>query len=151
MPTTNFALCLHPDSPAQHSPTPSSIKVEKRGATLLSAESKAFRKCSADLIRGIQDPELLAWELYTGNVVSEMVVDDMSMVGLSNLQRKTRLLNAARAQITVHPSKFENLLQALRKQPSLKGMAEKLKTAYESIHEVDCKETELKDLSQCKS
>ena len=40
----------------------------------VSAASEAFRKCSADLIRGIQDPELLAWELYSDDVVSETVV-----------------------------------------------------------------------------
>ena len=47
----------------------------------ITAESEAFRKCSADLIRAIQDPELLAWELYSDDVVSETVVDEVSVVG----------------------------------------------------------------------
>ena len=145
-------LYLRPFPPAQHSSTSTSrLKVEKGGAAPLSAASEAFRKCSTDLIRGIQDPELLAWELYSDDVVSETVMDEVSVVGLSDVQRKTRLLNAVRAQITVHPAKFQNLLRTLRRQPSLKDVAEKLKTAYESQLEVDGRETELKGVSHCKS
>ena len=145
-------VCLHPSfPPAQHSSTPSRLKLEKRGAAPLSAASEAFRKCSADLIRGIQDPELLTWELYSDDIVSEMVVDEVNVVALSDMQRKTKLLNAVRTQITVHPAKFQNLLWTLRRQPSLKDVAEKLKTAYESQLEVDGRETELKGVSRCKS
>jgi len=143
-------LFLHPFPPALHSPTPSRLKLEKREVPPLSAVSEAFRKCSADLIREIQDPELLAWELYSNDVVSEMVVDEVSMVGLSDVQRKVRVLNAVRAQITVHPAKFQNLLRTLRGQPSLKDVAEKLKTTHESQLEVDGMETELKGVLHCK-
>ena len=51
----------------------------------------------------------------------------------------------------LNPAKFQNLLRTLRRQPSLKDVAEKLKTAYESQLEVDGRETELKSLSYCKS
>ena len=135
--------------PALHSPTPSRLKLEKRRATPLSAESEAFRKCSADLLRGIQDPEILAWELYSNDVMSATIMEKVSVVGLSDVQRKTRLINAVRAQIIVHPAKFQNLLLALRRQPSLNEVAEKLNTAYESQLEVDSRETELKGVSHC--
>ena len=130
-------LCLHPFPPAQQSSTTSRSKLKKRGAAPFSAASEAFRKCSADLIRGIQEPELLAWELYSADVVSATVMDEVGVVTLSDVQRKTRLLNAVRAQIAVHPAKFQNLLLALRRQPLLKDVAEKLKKAYESLLEVD--------------
>ena len=136
-------LCLHPFPPAQHSSTPSRLKLKKKGAAPFSAASEAFRKCSADLIRGIQEPELLAWELYSDDVVSATVMDEVGVVALSDVQRKTRLLNAVRAQITVHPAKFQNLLLALRRQPLLKDVAEKLKTAYESLLEVDSGKAEM--------
>ena len=96
----------------------------------VSAASEAFRKCSADLIRGIQHPELLAWELYSDDVISETVVDEVSVVGLSSVQRKTRLLSAVRDQIAVDSAKFQNFLLALRKQPPLKDVTEKLETIY---------------------
>lgn len=97
-----------------------------------SAESEAFRKCSSDLLRGIQDPELLAWELYSDDVVSETVVDEVSVLGLSAVQRKTRLLSAVRNQIAVDPAKFQNLLLALKKQPPLINVAEKLETIFKT-------------------
>ena len=142
-------FCPHSYFPDLLSPSPSSSKLKKRAATS-SAESEAFRKCSADLIRGIQDPELLAWELYSDDVISQTVMDKVSVVGLSSVQRKTRLLDAVRLQITTDPTKFQNLLKVLRNQPQLKDVAEKLKTAYESQIEADGRETELKGLSHCK-
>ena len=78
-------------------------------------------------------------------------MDKVSMVGLSSVQRKTRLLDAVRLQTATDPTKFQNLLKVLRNQPQLKDVADKLKTAYESQREEDGRETELKGLSYCKS
>ena len=68
---------------------------------------------------GDTGPELLAWELYSDDVISEIVADEVSMVGQSDVQRKMRLFNAVRDQIAVDPAKFQNLLLALRKQPKM--------------------------------
>ena len=144
-------LYLNPFPPAPHTPSLTKFKFEKSGATPLSAESEAFQKCSADLIRRMQYPELLALELYSDGILSETVMDEMSMVGLSSVQRKMRLLNAVRVQITSNPTKFQNLLLALKKQPPLRDVAEKLKTTYESNLQVDRRETDLKGVSHRKS
>ena len=97
--------------------------MEKKRASPLSAASEAFQTCSADLIRGIHNPELLAWELYSDDVIPQKVMDEVSVVGLSTVQRKTRLLSAVRDQIATDPVKFQKLLQVLRKQPPLKGLS----------------------------
>ena len=115
----------------------------------MSEESEAFRKCSADLIKKIQDPELLAWELYSSNIISKKQVDEVSMVGLSAVQIKTRLLSAVGDQIAVNPAKFQNLLKVLRKQPSLKDIVKKLKETYRTHLKVGDRGTELKGLSHC--
>ena len=99
---------------------------------MTSAMSEAFRKCSADLFRGIRDPELLVRELYSDDVVSETVVDEVTIVGLSTVQRKTRLLTAVRDQIVINPTKFQNLLLVLRKQPLLKDVVDKLEIIYKN-------------------
>ena len=139
-------LCPHPDSPSLHAPSPGSPKADEKPATPMSAESKAFRKCSANLIRAIEDPELLAWELYSDEVISESVVDEVSTVGLSSVQRKTRLLSAVRDTIADDPDKFQNLLIVLRNQPSLKGVADKLKATFDSHCAVDGRGIKLKGL-----
>ena len=135
----------HSYSPALLSPGPSSSKLKKRAATL-SEESEAFRKCSADLMKEIQDPELLVWELYSSNVISKKEVDEVSMAGLSVMQRKTRLLSAVGDQIAVDPAKFQNLLLVLREQPPLKDILEKLKETYRSHLKVGDRGTGLKGL-----
>ena len=65
-------------------------------------------------------------------------MDEVSVVGLSAVQRKTRLLSAVRDQISVDPNKFQNLLQALRKQPPLKDVADKLETIYNNCGKCAC-------------
>ena len=97
------------------------------------AASEAFRKHSADLIRAIQDPEVLAWELYSDQVISDSVVDDVSVAALSPVQKKTRLLAAVRDQITVDPAKISRFIQALRKQPTMEKVARKLKETYRKL------------------
>ena len=97
-----------------------------------SAASEAFRKCSADLIKVIQDQDLheLAWELYSAGVVSASVVEGLNAGGLSPGERKTTLFSAVRKQIDFDPTKFQSLLQALRKQPPLKDVTYKLEITY---------------------
>ena len=102
------------------------------------AASEAFRKCSTDLLRGIQDPELLAWELYSDDVVSETVVDEVSVLGLSAFQRKTKLLSAVRNEIAVDSTKFQSLLTALKKKPPLKSVVEKLETTFKTCGTYIC-------------
>ena len=74
----------------------------------------------------IQNPELLAWQLYSKGVLSEMVVDKVSTMELSTVQKNTKLLSAVREQIAVDQSKFQDLLIILRERPELKDVAEKL-------------------------
>ena len=80
-------LCPRPHSVALHTPSPSGSKFKKRAAPS-SEESEAFRKCSADLIREIEEPELLAWDLFSSNAISKKQVDEVSMVGRSIVHRK---------------------------------------------------------------
>ena len=113
----------------------------------MSEESEAFQKCSANLISEIQEPELLAWNLFSSNTISKKEVDEVSMVGLSAVQKKARLLSAVGNQIGVDPAKFQNLLLVLRKQPPLKDIVNKLKTMYRTHLKVGDRGTGLKGVS----
>ena len=73
-------------------------------------------------------------------------MDVVSAVGLSAVQRKTKLLSAVRDQIAVDPAKFQNLLLVLEKQPQLKDVADKMKATYDSHCAVDGRRTESKGL-----
>ena len=54
-------------------------------------------------------------------IQSQTVLDEVSMVGLSKVQRKTKLLSAIRDQIAEDPAKFQNVFLVFRKQ--LKGVS----------------------------
>ena len=116
---------------------------------LLSEESEAFHMCSAYLIKEIEDPELLARELHTSNVISKNQVDEVSKEGLSDVQRKTRLFGIVGDQIAVDLAKFQSLLKVLRKQPPLENIVAKLEATYRSHLEVGNKGRGMKGLSQC--
>ena len=114
----------------------------------MSEESEAFQECSADLIREIEEPEVLALNLFCNNVISKKEVDEVRMVGLSVSHRKARLLSAVGNQIAVDPAKFQNLLLVLRKQPPLEDIVKKLEETYRSHLKVGDRGTGLKGLSQ---
>ena len=116
----------------------------------MSEESEVFQKCSADLIREIQEPELIAWDLFSSNAISKKQVDEVSMVGLSVAHRKARLLSAVGEQIAVDPTKFQKLLKVLGKQPPLKDTVDKLEKTYRTHLEVGDRGTGLKGLSLLK-
>ena len=116
----------------------------------MSEESEAFQKCSADLIRKIQDPELFAWDLFSSDIISSKQVGKISVVGLSAIEKKTRLLTTVGEQIAVDPAKFQNLLLVLRKQPTLKDIVNKLETMYRTHLKVGNKGRRQKGLSHCK-
>ena len=139
----------HLYSPAPLPSSPSSSNLKKRAATLIE-ESEVFQKCSANLIREIQEPEVIAWDLFASNAISKKQVDEVSMVGLSVTHRKARLLSALGDQIAVDPTKFQKLLTVLREQPSLKDTVDKLEKTYRTHLKVGNRGTELKGLSLVK-
>ena len=101
---------------------------------MANAASEAFRKCSADLIKVIQDRDLpiLAWELYSAEAVSKSVKDEVIM-GTSSVEiKKAMLLSTVGDQIDVNPTNFQNLLWALRKLPPLREVVDKLETTYKN-------------------
>ena len=115
----------------------------------MSEESEAFQECSADLIREIEEPEVLGWDLFSSNIISKKEVDEVSMVGLSAVQKKARLLSAVGDQIAFDPAKFKNLLLVLRKQPLLKDIVDKLKKVYRTHLKVGNKGRGQKGLLHC--
>ena len=116
---------------------------------LLSEESEAFHKCSADFIKEVQHPELLARELHTSNIISKNQVDEVSKEALSDVQRKTRLFGIVGDQIAVDLAKFQNFLKVLRKQPPLENILAQLEATYRSHLEVGNKGRGMKGLLQC--
>ena len=91
---------------------------------------ETFRKYSADLLTTIQDPEVLAWELYAQNVISPSVRDAVNNVMHERGKRTSDLLAAVDSRIVVDAEAFDVFLSALAKRPSISDLCERMKNVY---------------------
>ena len=91
---------------------------------------ETFRKYSADLLTVIQDPEVLAWELYAQNIISPAVRDAANNTMHERGGRTSKLLAAVDSQIAADPGAFDTFLSMLAKRPSMSELCERMRDAY---------------------
>ena len=91
---------------------------------------EAFRKHSADLLTVIQDPEVLAWELYAENVISPAVRNVVNNTMHERGERTSKLLAAVDSRIAVDPRVFDVFLSILAKRPPMSDLCSRMKDAY---------------------
>ena len=90
---------------------------------------EAFRKHSADLLTVIQDPEVLAWELYAQNIPAA-VRDAVAYLMHEKGARTSKLLMVVESKIKVDPGAFNVFLSVLAKQPPMSDLCRKMKDLY---------------------
>ena len=91
---------------------------------------KSFRKHSADLLIAIQDPEVLAWELYAENIIPAAARDAANNMMHEKGQRTSYLLAAVDSRIAVDPGAFDVFLSVFAKRPSMSNLCERVKDTY---------------------
>ena len=91
---------------------------------------EAFRKHSADLLTVIQDPEVLAWELYAQNIIPAAVRDAVAYLMHEKGARTSKLLMVVESKIKVDPGVFNVFLSVLAKQPPMSDLCRKMKDLY---------------------
>ena len=91
---------------------------------------EAFRKHSADLLMVIQDPEVLAWELYAENVISPAVRDAVNNTMHERGERTSKLLAAVDSRIAVDPRVFDVFLSILAKRSPMSDLCCRMKETY---------------------
>ena len=100
------------------------------GGENLNPGHETFRKHSADLLTVIQDPEVLAWELYSESVVSSAVVEFANNMTHERGARTSKLLMAVGSRIEVDQKAFDLFLSVLAKRPSMSDVCGRMKDAY---------------------
>ena len=88
---------------------------------------EVFRKHSANLLTAIQDPEVLAWELYAENVISPTARDAASFMMHGRGARTSNLLMAVESQIVVDSRAFDVFLSVLAKRPSMNDLCVRMR------------------------
>ena len=91
---------------------------------------EAFCKNSADLFTAIQDPEVLAWELYAENIIPRATRDAASYMMHETGARTLKLLAAVESRIAVDPGTFDVFLSVLAKRSSMRDLCGSMKDAY---------------------
>ena len=91
---------------------------------------ETFRKHSADLLTVIQDPEILAWELFSKSVVSYAMVEFANNMTHERGVRTSKLLMATASRIEVDPRVFDTFLSMLTKRPSMSDLCRKMQNMY---------------------
>ena len=91
---------------------------------------EALRQLFADLVRVLQDPELLACDLYAEGVVLENALEEVNVVGITATQKRMKLLSLVKDQIAVYPAKFNEFVHVLKKQPPMVEIAVRLERTY---------------------
>ena len=88
--------------------------------------SEAFRVHFNDLVVAIQDPEIVACALYSVNIISSGVMEEVGMIALSPVQKKMKLLGAIGDKLKVEPGKFDDLMTVLKNNsPLLRDVAQR--------------------------
>ena len=91
---------------------------------------EALRQHFSDLVRVLQDPVLLASDLYAEGVVLRNAVEEVSVLGIPATQKRVKLLSLVEDQIAVNPATFNVFLRVLKKQPPSVELAERLERTY---------------------
>ena len=91
---------------------------------------EAFRKHSADLLTVILDPEVLAWDLYSKDIITEDEREAACYHLHGRRMRTSNLLSAVESRIAVDPGAFDVLLSVLAKRPPMSDLHRRMKDAY---------------------
>ena len=87
----------------------------------------------ADLLIAIQDPEILACELFTESVVSSTVVEFANNMLHQRDVRTSKLLMAVESQILEEPGAFDMFLSVLAKRPLMSDLCGRMVNAYGKV------------------
>ena len=102
----------------------------------VNAAGKTFRKYSAQLFTAIQDPEVLAWELYSEAIISQAVRDSATNTMHERGVRTSKLLEAVESQILLDPNTFDVFLSVLAKRLEMNDLCKRMKKSWKTALDV---------------
>ena len=89
----------------------------------------AFRQLSGSLLRAIQDPMTLAWDLNSKGLIDSQVREQACLITATVQQRVSCLLGALEGKIASDEAAFDTFLSVLSQDPVMEEMWRKLKDA----------------------
>ena len=77
-----------------------------------------------------QDPERIALDLYSNDVILRTTRDEVTLATLTREQKNTRILAAVESQLHVNPKTFEVFLSALKVRIPLADLCRRMEETY---------------------
>ena len=93
-------------------------------------QAATLRKHFSDLVRAVQDPAILAVDLYSADIITQTLLERVnSATALTTKDKTSLLLSAVSDQTVVSPDTFDTFLSILCEDhgPSLPDIVEKIK------------------------
>ena len=93
-------------------------------------QATTLRKHFSDLVRAVQDPTILAVDLYSADIITQTLLERVnSATALTTKDKTSLLLSAVSDQTVVSPDTFDTFLSILCEDhgPSLPDIVEKIK------------------------
>ena len=87
-----------------------------------------FREYYYRLVQTIQDPLSLAARLFSQGIITSAVKEQMSMLGLSRLEKNNVLLNAVEMKIQTDPSVLHVFLETLNEDTAMWALAKSIQS-----------------------
>ena len=99
-----------------------------------SAECRAFRKCFSVLVDGITDPERLAVQLYSREMIGPDIRKEAQKQAIAERVKIEMLLSAVEDQIVASPTtKFKEFIGVLHNEPSLQHLSKRLENTHHEL------------------
>ena len=100
-------------------------------------EAKAFREHYATLAKAIQDPDTLANELFSKEILSQEVLEELQTCSLSTSRKNGKILQCVYKHLCTYPSKLQVLTDVLGQEAYSVHLSEKLIASYGEFS-MDC-------------
>ena len=91
-------------------------------------ECRTFREHYSSLYHAIQDPLSLAAQLYSQGIIAPAVKEQISVLGISRLEKNNALLSAVEMQIQTDASVLHVFLATLNEDSSMQSLAESMQS-----------------------
>ena len=93
-------------------------------------ELRSLRDCYDKLIRGIEDPESLADELFSRKLINHASRDEVHQLTRTKEQKNRKLLSAVESSVAIEPDAFEAFVAILKEEPTLQILGDRLQATY---------------------
>lgn len=99
---------------------------------IMTAELKTLIECSDKLITALSlEPLYIATELFARGIISQIIMDKMLVLGITDRQKAVELVTVVRNAVELNSQNFHTFVEILKYEVSRKDIVDILTAAYQ--------------------